>query len=117
MDFLTSLDKWAQETIFDEILIFALLISFFETFAQNTLKMGKSKTAMMIGLIGYTFVGYILHYSYSKFPISKLNVIWSSMSIILAIILGYSLYDESINFFKLMSLFFALLAITFSILS
>lgn len=49
------------------------------------------------GCLFYSAVAYLLSLSYAKFPLSKVNVIWSSFTIIMSIILGYFLYNENIN--------------------
>jgi multidrug transporter EmrE-like cation transporter len=107
---LNRLYKWSKESVIDEILIFAALIAFIETFAQNKLR-GDS---VLIGLIFYALVGYVLHFAYHKFPLGKMNVIWSSISIILATALGYVLYNEPLNSWKILSLISALFAIYFA---
>lgn len=121
MNLKTGLDRlheWAKNSIIDEVLIFAVLLVCIESFAQYRLKSDHSFSVKIIqGMFMYGFLGYILHYSYDKFPLSKMNITWSSMSIILAAILGYSLYGENMTKNKVFSIVFALLAVYFVSLS
>lgn len=107
---LDKLYKWSKESVVDEILIFAALIALIETYAQNNLKGGT----LIVGLIFYSMVGYVLHFAYDKFPLSKINVTWSCLSIILAAGLGYALYQEPLDKWKIMSVISALCAIYFA---
>lgn len=104
---LDQLYKWSKESVVDELLIFAGLIALVETYAQNNLKGG----ALIVGLIFYSMVGYILHYAYDKFPLSRMNVTWSSLSIIIAAGLGYVLYHEPLDNWKILSVVSAVFAI------
>lgn len=65
-------------------------------------------------MLVYMMVGYVLHYSYHHFELSKVNVMWSSLSIILATVLGYMLYDENITQNSIVAMIFALLAVYFT---
>lgn len=107
---LDKLYKWSKESVVDEILIFAALIALVETYAQTNLK----QHTLIVGLILYSLLGYILHFAYDKFPLSKMNVTWSSISIILATILGYILYQEPLDKWKILSVVAALFAIYFA---
>lgn len=107
---LNKLYTWSKESVVDEILIFAAIIAIIETYAQNNLK-GNN---MIIGLVLYIAIGYILHFSYHKFPLGKMNVIWSSLSIILATGLGYLFYQEPLNTWKILSVISGLFAIYFA---
>lgn len=104
--------QWMQNSILDEILIVVIIISFIEAFAQNTIKQSASPSINLgFGLIAYMLIGYLLHYAYHKFPIGKVNVLWSAISIILAAITGYILYDEPLNYKLIAAVIFSLLAI------
>jgi multidrug transporter EmrE-like cation transporter len=111
-DIMSKIQNWMDNSIVDEILLLALLIAFVETCAQNTIKTSEHSTFQFIlGLLIYMLVGYILHYAYSKFPMSKVNVIWSCMSIITATLIGYWLYNEPMNHWIIFSVLFAILAV------
>lgn len=111
-DIISKIKNWMNNSIVDEILLLALLIAFIESCAQNTIKTSDHGTfKFILGLLIYMLVGYILHYAYSKFPMSKINVIWSCVSIIVATLLGYWLYDEPINHWIIFSVLFAISAV------
>jgi multidrug transporter EmrE-like cation transporter len=65
----------------------------------------------VLGISFYIMVGWVLHYAYNNYAMSKVNVVWSCVSIITAIILGYLVYDEGIDFLKVIGLLLALSAI------
>lgn len=107
-----TIRSWTGESIIDEVLLIALMIAIVESCAQNTIKESDHGSAKFItGLSIYMGVGYLLHYAYHKFPMSKINVIWSCISIILATLLGYALYDEPLNNWVFASVVFAMIAV------
>lgn len=111
-ELLDKIHDWADKSIVDELLVFAVLIALVETCAQNTLKNADSGSyKIIIGLLIYIMVGYVLHYTYKNFPLSKVNVIWSCLSIIIATSLGYIIYNENFNTLKLLSVLLALGAV------
>lgn len=114
MGILDKIHEWADKSIIDELLVFAVIIVLIETFAQNTLKTSKSNTQFLIGLVIYAMVGYVLHYTYKNFPLSKVNVVWSCLSIVIATGLGYVIYQENINSLKLLSVLCALGGVYFA---
>lgn len=109
---INNIKKWSENSIIDELLIVAIVIALWESFAQNTIKSSEhGSLKFMIGLSFYMGVGYILHYAYHKFPLGKMNVTWSCISIILAMFIGYTFYDEPMNQWTMMSGLFAIAAI------
>ena len=111
---LDKLYTWSKNSVVDEVLIFAVILVFVESYAQYQLKSDHAFSIKIIqGMIMYGFLGYILHYSYDKFPLSKMNITWSSMSIILAAVLGYLMYGETMNKNKIFAITFALLSVYF----
>jgi len=110
---LERIQEWARNSIVDEILVFALLISIFESFAQNTIKNAEDNTSttMFMGIALYACVGYILHYTYKNYPLNKINVVWSCVSIVFAISVGYLFYGEPITKWSMLSAMLALSAI------
>lgn len=109
---IVSIQNWMKNSIVDEIILMALFIALIESCAQNTIKTSDAGTLKFIcGLSIYMIVGYILHYAYSRYPMSRINTIWSCLSIISATILGYLLYDEPMNSWLLFAIFFSIIAI------
>lgn len=110
-----AIHKWMDESVADEILFIVIIIAVVEAIAQNTIKQSDMESMHLIfGLSAYIMVGYLLHYAYHKFPLSKVNVMWSAFSIVLAAIFGYFLYDEPLNNKSLLAVLFALFAIYFA---
>ena len=113
-----QIKNWMENSIVDEILLFAVLIAVIESFAQNTLKTSENGSLKFaVGLFIYSIVGYILYYAYHKFPLGKMNVMWSCFSIIFAITIGFFLYDEKIDHWIILSGLLALTAIFCSYMS
>lgn len=106
---IAKIKKFTGDSVLDEIAIIVLVIAFIESVAQNQLKHSR----LYAGMAVYTMVGYLLHYSYHHFELSKVNVMWSSLSIVLATLLGYMLYDEKITQDSIIAMVFALLAVYF----
>lgn len=110
---LDSINEYFKKSWMDELILMALLIVIIEQCAQNSLKQSTNLYDFyyILGLFCYVLVGWILHYAYHEYSVAKINVIWSCMSIIIAVSLGYLLYNENINIYKIFSVVFAILAI------
>jgi multidrug transporter EmrE-like cation transporter len=109
-----ALKEWMDQSILDETILIVIALAITEAIGQNLLKNSSDfDYKVLFGLSIYIIIGYLLHYSYQRFPLSKINVMWSSLSIITATILGYSLYNESLNKNAIFSVIFALLSIYF----
>lgn len=107
-----SVHNWMDQSSVDEILIVVVLIAIVEAVAQNTIKQSDPESVnMMFGLSAYILVGYLLHYAYHKFPLSKINVMWSALSIVLATAFGYLVYDEPLSNKLILAVILALGAI------
>ena len=114
MQLFDNIKNWAKNSIVDDILIFALIIAIIENIAQNTIKLNEENSfKFFIGIFLYVFIGYLLNYTYNNYSFGILNIIWSSISIILAILIGYMFYDEPINIWKILGLISAIMAIYF----
>jgi drug/metabolite transporter (DMT)-like permease len=108
-----TIKKWMDESVVDEIVIFAVVLAIVESIAQNTIKLnsnGYSKK-FIIGIVFYMGVGYILHLAYMRYSLSKINTMWSCLSILFAITMGYLLYGEPLNRWTILAAIFALAAI------
>lgn len=111
---LNKIKEYTDNSILDEIIILAIIVAIVESFAQNTLKNSDhGSIKFLLGLSFYVLVGYVLHYAYHNVPLGRLNVTWSCLSIILAVTIGYFIYDEPFNKYTIISLLFAFSAIYF----
>ncbi len=99
------------------LVVFALCIAFFEAIAQNSLKYysehEKSCSHMIIciGIIGYIMVALLLLTSYNYVAMSKMNLMWSCISIIAACALGNVIHNEDFDGYTATSVSLALLSI------
>jgi len=96
-----------------------ILIAIIEIFSKINLKYGsgKDKRYLLYGIIGYSIVAYYLWKSYIFADLGQLNLLWNSITTILAFIAGYYLFKEPVNKYTGYSIVFALLSIYFSYLS
>lgn len=65
---------------------------------QSIIPEGCSLKYIILSCCFYSVIVYMLHLSYKEYPLSKINVIWSCFTIIFSIILGHTIYNETINF-------------------
>lgn len=109
----SSFVAWAKESIVDDIVMFAIVIAAVESIAQNTIKTSDAglTNKFFVGAVIYGLVGFLLHVAYARYPISRLNTIWSSMSIMLAVGFGYFLYGEQQSQWSVLSFLLAMGAI------
>lgn len=114
--FIEKFNKWAENSIVDEVIILSIVIALVEAIAQNLIKTSgdDNKPKLLFGVSFYIVVGFLLHHAYHKFDLSKVNVTWSCLSIILATFLGYFIYNEHLTWKSIVAVFFALLAILFA---
>lgn len=110
---LDSINEYFKKSWADELILMALLIVIIEQCAQKSLQNSVHLWDFyyILGLFCYILVGWVLHYSYNNYPTSKINVVWSCMSIITAVLLGYALYNDTIDIYKIFAVTFAILAI------
>lgn len=110
------ISEWSKKSIIDEVILIAIIIAICETIAQNFIKYNNDIT-MFFGLTFYILVGFLLHHAYSNYKLSKVNVVWSCLSIIIATGLGYFIYDEHMNVNNFISVIAALISIYFATLN
>ncbi len=97
-----------------------IAISFFECYAQYTLKKGRTEGPghkwMCLGsaAFAYAVVCYLLYTSYKYDGIGHVNLLWSCVSIIFAYAVGISFFGEHINKYGYTAILFACIAIYFS---
>jgi multidrug transporter EmrE-like cation transporter len=115
-DLLNKYSAWAEQSIIDEVIILAITIAIVEAIAQNLIKSSGNNTdsKTIFGLSFYIIVGFLLHHAYNKFDLSKVNVIWSCISIVLATTLGYFIYNEHIGWKNILAVVLALGAVYFA---
>jgi multidrug transporter EmrE-like cation transporter len=112
-DILKKIKIWSEKSILDEVIIIAVIISICEAIAQNFIR-SNTNLNVFFGLSFYIIVGFLLHHAYNYYSLSKVNVIWSCISIIFATFLGYFIYKEHFTINNFISVFFATISIYFS---
>lgn len=87
-----------------------------ETIAQFLIKQSNNVGNyhyhyLLLGIFFYSLVAYSLHLAYNEFPLSKVNVIWSSFTIIFSILFGCFIYNEHINYKTIIAAMLSMISI------
>lgn len=85
----------------------AFLVSLVEGYSQIKLKQGFSVT----GMVGYVVVACMLARMYAIGDLSKVNIVWSSISIFNAAIIGSVVFGETICYRTMTSMALVMIAI------
>lgn len=115
---MTTLNEITKTNRF--IIYAIILITIFEATGQLCLKKfrptdTKSYSYFLFGILFYMLVCGLLCYCYKhKGHLGKVNLMWSCMSIIFVIIVGYVFLQEKLKTHDFVAIFFALLAIYFA---
>jgi multidrug transporter EmrE-like cation transporter len=99
-----------------ELLIIIVLISLFECIAQGCLKKffkDNKKYYFVISVICYAIVCYLLVCSYQFKSMGIVNCIWSGMSILFIVWIGYFFFNENIDIQDLMGIGLIIIGIWF----
>jgi drug/metabolite transporter (DMT)-like permease len=99
------------------LLIAIILISILEASSQAALKavrVRKENIWFFVGALGYVCIAALLYYSYQFQGMGPVNLMWSSLSIILAVLFGHVFFGEKITANIMASFVFAILAVTFA---
>jgi multidrug transporter EmrE-like cation transporter len=100
------------------ILLLVILITLFEACGQTCLKVARNRetvTWFLVGLVLYMMVAGLLYTTYRYGGgLGHINLVWSCMSIIIAVFIGAFVFREKINYFTWVSLLFAVGAIYFA---
>lgn len=94
-----------------------LLITAAEACAQTSLKTARAKRKhylIPLGILFYTIVAFLLFYCYKYEGMGHANLVWSCLSIIVAIIIGCVLFNEPHNRYTYLAIILAILAIYFA---
>lgn len=99
------------------IVVFAIIISFFEAIGQSSMKYyamdrdNRSQMFIILGVVGYIFVALLLLTSYRNQDMGHMNMVWSCVSIIIAFGLGYLCFAEKVDIYTISSIVLAMAAI------
>lgn len=94
------------------LIIIACLVSVFEALSQACIKASRVYQPLwfLVGLIGYTIISGLLYKAYSYAGIGRVNLLWSSLSIVLALLAGKIFFKEHWSFQTVLAVIFALIA-------
>lgn len=99
------------------VLGFVLIITVFEACAQTSLKTARARRKhylIPLGILFYTIVALLLFYCYKYEGMGHTNLVWSCLSIIVAILIGCLLFNEPHNRYTYLAIVLAILAIYFA---
>ena len=101
--------------------LYLFLITFFSIFSQYLFKViQKNKNNknnsynnlyLGLGLVMYTLLGYCIYKLLSYGNILILNIIWHLIYFAVLFLMGYLLFQEKINFQKIVALFFGFISL------
>ena len=101
--------------------LYLFLITFFSIFSQYLFKViqknknNKDNTYnnlyLGLGLVMYTVLGYCIYKLLSYGNILLLNIIWHLIYFAVLFLMGYLLFQEKINFQKIVALFFGFISL------
>lgn len=115
---MTTINEIAKQNRF--VIYAIILITIFESTGQLCLAKFKptdtySYFYFLFGILFYMLVCGLLCYCYkNKGHLGSVNLMWSCMSIIFVIIVGYIFLQEKLKTHDFIAIFFALLAIYFA---
>lgn len=94
-----------------------VMIALTEVVGQACLKKARTqniKWMLIVGMVVYLGVAYLLYVCYDYAGMGHTNLLWSCMSIILAILVGYHMFKEPYNSYNWVAAAFAMGAIYFA---
>lgn len=100
-----------------QLLILTIGIAIMEASSQASIKAAreyKNNMWLIGGLIGYSVVSMLLYLSYKHEGMGVVNLIWSTMSIVMAMLFGIVLFKEKFDTNIAIAMMFAGLAIVFA---
>lgn len=111
------LDNKIPNQRFWPVIWIILAITVFEACAQTSLKTARAKNKIYLiplGVAFYATVATLLYFSYKYEGLGHVNLVWSCISIIVAILIGCLLFNEPHNKFTYIAILLAFAAIYFA---
>lgn len=96
---------------------FVVLIAVTEVLGQTCLKSARAQkkvSLLFLGFLIYCLVAYLLYCCYQYEGLGHTNLIWSCLSIVLAMLVGYYWFKEPFNKYNWVAIFLAFGAIYFA---
>lgn len=91
-----------------------LCVSLFEALAQSSVhyaNIKKNKLYIGVGIFCYIIVSFLIYKAYDFKGVGTVNAIWSGMSIVLMISIGYFVFKEKITKMECLGILFILFGI------
>lgn len=99
------------------VIFIVMLIASLEACGQTCLKKARTNQILVFALMGaifYVGVAALLYMSYKYDGLGHINLVWSCLSIIIAIGIGYYIFDEPMNRYTAATVACAFAAIYFA---
>lgn len=98
------------------VILIIMIIVICEMTAQSCIKQSdKTYILFFIAIILYTTICYLLFLCYmNRGKLGQINMMWSSISIISGIIVGYFIFGESVNMNRIIAIILAIGAVYFA---
>jgi len=99
------------------VFLIVIFIAILEAFGQTFIKKARTKeiiSYVFIGALFYLGVVALLFMSYKYDGMGNVNLVWSIISIILAIGTGYYIFEEKINKYTIITLILAIITLYFA---
>lgn len=97
---------------FPPLMTAVVLVGVFESFAQSAIQWAHrndSKWHLLIAIACYSVVSVFLYVAYNYKGVGMVNVLWSGMSILLMLTIGYFIFDEKISKLEWLGIVFILI--------
>jgi multidrug transporter EmrE-like cation transporter len=96
------------------LIILVILISLIEGFSQYFIKKYTLENKLeffALALIGYCFVCYLLTLTYKYSTMGIANALWSALSVITIITVGYTFFNETLKNLEIIGIIFVILGV------
>ena len=98
------------------VILIIMIIVIFEMTAQSCIKQSEQQTVLFfIAIVLYATICYLLFLCYlNRGKLGQINMMWSSISIVSGILVGYFVFGESVTMNRLVAIMLAIGAVYFA---
>lgn len=85
------------------LFIAILCVAIFEAFGQSSMALARKSgttTWLFVGIACYCVVAYGLYVAYKWKTVGIVNALWSSISILLMLVIGYFVFEERLKLYQ-----------------
>jgi len=85
------------------LLIAIACVATFEAFGQSSMALARKSGVILwlfVGMACYCVVAYGLYVAYQWKGVGMVNALWSSLSIMIMLVIGYFVFEERLNSFE-----------------